>query len=107
MSTNVALLDRRPCSPQNAFIKLGIFGRGLSHLSLLAFEPVLFGRENSAGKRFGEAGDWRGTFGAGGPIPGARDHVFGSKATESQRLFREPHECGFARDCVVELAVLT
>jgi hypothetical protein len=35
----------------------------------------LLGRENSTGKRFGEARDWRGTFGVTGPIPGGRDHA--------------------------------
>jgi hypothetical protein len=55
----------------------------------------LFATENSAGKRFGEAGDRAGIFGDAGRSPAAEtalSRVSGGKAAESQRLFRSRQE---------------
>jgi hypothetical protein len=71
---------RSPCRPRL---------RGASYAALPPkpvshSNPSPFGRENSAGKRFGEARDWRGPFGVTGPIPGGRDHAI-------PRLQRQSH----------------
>ena len=74
----------------------------------VGFLPT-FATGNSVGKGFGEARDLGGIFADASRFRTAEtalSRVSGAKAAESYRLFRQPHESGFARDWVVGLVGL-
>jgi hypothetical protein len=77
------------------------FGRRLSRTCLCWHSNrSLLGRENSTGKRFGEARDWRGTFGVTGPIPGGRDHAISRLRQQSDGKSKTIPTAPGNRNCV-------